>query len=122
MNRIKDLRKESNYSQQTLADVLFVNQTAVSQWERGTTCPEQPMLIKLAEIFDVSTDYLLGLSDDKKPPVSKMDTSGDAALANASAETKKIMELLAQLGPENQQKALDHLDYLLARQDEQGKK
>ncbi|MEG1564966.1 MAG: helix-turn-helix transcriptional regulator [Bacteroides sp.] len=122
MNRIKELRKQNNYSQQALANALFVNQTAVSQWERGATYPEQPTLIRLAELFDVSTDYLLGISDKKKPFVSKTDTNGNSALANASAETQKIMDLLEQLEPENQKKALDHLDYLLARQAEREEK
>lgn len=66
MNRIKDLRKSIGLSQKELADKLFVNQTAVSQWERGVTSPNQQTLITLAKLFNVSTDYLLGQT--KKTP------------------------------------------------------
>ena len=113
--RIKELRKEQGWSQQQLADLLFVNQTAVSQWERGATMPEPQTLLRLSSIFDVSTDYLLGRSDEKKPPASEDDER--LALANASDETKLALELLNRLTPENRAKAMDHLDYLLDRQE-----
>lgn len=71
MTRLKELRLSHGYkSQKDLADVLFVNQTAVSQWERGVTMPSGPMLIKLSNMFGVSTDYLLGRTDQmgEAPP------------------------------------------------------
>ena len=60
MNRIKSLRQEKGLSQQDLAKLLFVNQTAVSQWEREKTNPSTDTAIALANIFNVSVDYLLG--------------------------------------------------------------
>ena len=63
MNRVKNLRKEKGISQQELAQMLYVNQTAVSQWERGVTNPSTDTVIALANIFGVSVDYLLGNSD-----------------------------------------------------------
>ena len=71
MNRLKTLRKNKNLSQKELADILFVNQTAVSQWERGATSPNPTTLNKLADFFNVSTDYLLNReepSETKKSP------------------------------------------------------
>lgn len=65
MNRIKQVRKAKGYSQQSLAKELNVNQTAVSQWERGITTPSNALLKKLSQLLEVSTDYLLGLSNDK---------------------------------------------------------
>lgn len=68
MNRFKELRVKNGYkTQQDLAAVLFVNQTAVSQWERGVTIPSPPILLKLSELYGVSTDYLLGRTDEVKP-------------------------------------------------------
>lgn len=64
MNRIKEVRKKQGYSQQSLAMKLNVNQTAISQWERGTTTPSASLLKQLSKLFNVSTDYLLGISDD----------------------------------------------------------
>lgn len=62
MNRIRDLRKAAGFSQQQLASLLYVNQTAVSQWERGVTTPNSDTLLKLCEIFNTSTDDILGRS------------------------------------------------------------
>lgn len=72
MNRIRELRLANGFkSQQALANKLYVNQTAVSQWERDITLPDNQRLIKLSELFNCSTDYILGVSDDKKATSSK---------------------------------------------------
>lgn len=69
MNRLKELRLSHGFkNQKELADLLFVNQTAVSQWERGVTVPSSQMLLKLSEMYNVSIDYLLGREDAKKEP------------------------------------------------------
>lgn len=69
MNRLKELRLENGYkSQQDLAKVLFVNQTAVSQWERGITIPTAQTLIKLSKMYGVSIDYILGTSNERLSP------------------------------------------------------
>lgn len=61
MNRFKELRLRAGYrSQADLAKILFVNQTAVSQWERGVTTPSPQLLLKMANLYGVTTDYLLG--------------------------------------------------------------
>ncbi len=61
MNRLKELRLLHGYkTQKDLADVLFVNQTAVSQWERGATVPSSQMLSRLSELYGVTINYLLG--------------------------------------------------------------
>lgn len=64
--RIKKLRKSVGYSQEELAELLYVHQTAVSQWEQGRTMPDLYMVKKLAEVFGVSTDFLLGNKSEKK--------------------------------------------------------
>lgn len=72
MNRLKELRLKCGFkSQKALADFLYVNQTAVSQWERGVTAPSSQMLLKLSEIYGVSVDYLLGRSEPERPAASK---------------------------------------------------
>lgn len=67
MLRIKQLRQSKNMSQGDLADLLGITQTAISQWECGRTFPSTEMLTRLAEIFGVSTDYIIG-EDEKKAP------------------------------------------------------
>jgi len=58
---IKKLRKERGYSQSQLAKALNVHQTAVSQWENKRTRPDQDVLQRISELFDVSVDALLGI-------------------------------------------------------------
>ena len=67
MNRIKDLRRAAGYSQQQLANLLYVNQTAVSQWERGITTPNNDTLLQLCEIFNTTTDNILGRHSAPSP-------------------------------------------------------
>lgn len=61
--RLKELRKNGNLSQKRLAEILQTTNSTVCDWERGRSQPDLSALVKLAEIFDVSTDYLLGLED-----------------------------------------------------------
>lgn len=65
MNMIKELRCTKNLTQADLARLCSVHQTAVSQWEKGRTTPDTESLKKLAEIFNVSVDYLLGTPEKK---------------------------------------------------------
>ena len=61
--RIRELRIENKLNQSELAKKCNVKQSCVSKWERGETLPDAEMIITLAEIFNVSADYLLGIND-----------------------------------------------------------
>lgn len=61
--RLYELRKELNLSQNELAKKIGVTQKAVDFWEKGINEPKASYIINLANLFDVSTDYLLGLED-----------------------------------------------------------
>ena len=65
-NRLKTLRKKNDELQSDLAEVLNVNTSMISLWENGKNYPEVKKLIELAEHYDVSTDYLLGLNKNSK--------------------------------------------------------
>lgn len=62
--RIKELRKKRGMSQAALGKILALRQDAISTYERGKNYPEVRNLIVLADFFGVSTDYLLGRTDD----------------------------------------------------------
>lgn len=62
--RIRELRKLKNYSQQVLADEIGVGTSTVSSYEAGNTESPIETLVKISRIFNVSTDYLLGLSEN----------------------------------------------------------
>ncbi|MBQ6265627.1 MAG: helix-turn-helix domain-containing protein [Clostridia bacterium] len=60
MNPIRECRIERGLSQQRLADLVGVHQTAVSQWEKGRTAPDKQSLLRLSSVLAVSADRLLG--------------------------------------------------------------
>ena len=66
-NRLKSLRKENGYTQEDVAKKLGLTKSAYGYYEQGKTVPDAHTLSKLANIFDVSTDYILGLTDEEKP-------------------------------------------------------
>ena len=57
--KINQLRREHGWSQEELAEKLGVSRQAISKWENGSAMPDIDKVIKLSELFDVSTDYLL---------------------------------------------------------------
>lgn len=66
MNRIKEIRECNNLKQADLAKHLQVSQGTLSNWERGAHDPDNESLSKLADYFKVSTDYLLGRTNNPK--------------------------------------------------------
>ena len=59
-NRIKDLREDRDMRQSDLAEATGIDQRTISNYETGKTYPDAYSLIKLADFFDVSIDYLVG--------------------------------------------------------------
>ena len=57
--KLSKLRKENNYTQEQLADILGVSRQAISKWESNTTYPETEKLLKLGDLYNCSMDYLL---------------------------------------------------------------
>lgn len=57
---IKDLRMQHSLSQAELAKALGIKQNTLSNYENGTTQPEISLILKIADFFNCSTDYLLG--------------------------------------------------------------
>lgn len=57
---IKELRIEKGLSQQQLAKQIGVSQKAIDYWERAVNEPKASYIVRLADFFDVSADYLLG--------------------------------------------------------------
>lgn len=65
--RIKYLRQLNNMTQRELADKLSVSMQNVSKYELGGLEPGLDLLVRIADVFDVSVDYLLGRSNDPNP-------------------------------------------------------
>lgn len=62
--RLKDLRKQAHLTQVELAKILGIVQSSYADWERGKKKPTQENLVKIAQILNVSVDYLIGNSEE----------------------------------------------------------
>ena len=62
--RLKNLRKQAHLTQVDVAEKLGISQPAYASWERGLKKPTQENLVKIAQILNVSIDYLVGNSDE----------------------------------------------------------
>lgn len=103
MFRLKEIRTRHNISQFKLSELMGVSRSAVSMWESGASQPDYDMLIKLADFFDCSTDYLLGRVDypklviKKAPPESgaeEVETEMDSPDKLTTEEIKAIRAFL----------------------------
>ena len=65
--RLKDIREDMDIKQKTIADRLHIKQNTYSQYENGLRQIPIDLLIDLAKFYGTSVDYLLGLTDEKKP-------------------------------------------------------
>lgn len=62
-DRIKNLREQQNKTQTDLAKQLGITRSSVNAWEMGISVPSTQYIVELANIFHVSTDYLLGVNN-----------------------------------------------------------
>lgn len=109
--RLKQLRNKRKLTQSELAEILDLKPTAISNYESKRNEPSFEKLILLSKYFDVSCDYLLGLSDSYLP-------IGGEVLDKDIVE---FFNLYQQLDEHNSALLKDYADYLLYRQ-EQAKK
>lgn len=64
--KLKELRQQAGMTQKQLADRLWLSKAAVSYYEQSLRYPSPEILVKLAGIFHVTTDHLLGIEDKKQ--------------------------------------------------------
>ena len=96
-SRIKTLRIEHRLTQQQLANLLGVTKAVVSAYELGSRSPSYDVLIRIAQVFGVSTDFLFGLSKGKTIDISDLSDKNAAlvtdlvqALSEKNREKKDI--------------------------------
>ncbi|MED4885052.1 MULTISPECIES: helix-turn-helix transcriptional regulator [Bacillus] len=94
--RLIKLRKQKKRTQQDMADYLGITRPAYTAYERGTRQPDYDTLEKLADYFEVSTDYLLGRTNipniipDNLPPLTEKDEKDIAKrMAKIKEDLKK---------------------------------
>lgn len=80
--KIKQLREENNLTQSALAKKLNVTRSSVNAWEMGISIPSTALLVELAKLFQVSTDYLLGLEHKATLDISSLNDEETLILYN----------------------------------------
>ena len=65
--RIRDIREDRDLTQKQIADFLHIRQNTYSQYENGHRQIPVEILVKLAQYYNTSVDYLLGMTDEAKP-------------------------------------------------------
>src|SRR5690625_1913510 len=108
--RLKDLHDELRIDQKEMGNKLNVSQSAYGYYEQGRNEPSLETLVKIARIFDVTTDYLLGLSNTRENPVY-YSVSDKVSLSNAEIEILQQMKATSLLD-ELSQDPLKNVDRL----------
>lgn len=97
-DRIKQLRLELNLTQEQFAQKLGFSRTAISAWEIGRNEPSNDDTIKLANFFDVSTDYLLGKTDIRNiEELKKVPFANAGGLDTSDLDEEDLLELQRQI-------------------------
>ena len=112
--RLMELREERNLTQNDIARAIDTSRTNIGRWEKGINEPAAGYLIKLAEFFEVTTDYLLGLEDElgvKKfsAPVKNEKT------AELTPDGKELLEIFNSLEKEYKAQILEYARYFASR-------
>ena len=71
--RLKTLRKQVKLTQAQIAEKLDISQQAYASWERGVKKPTQENLVKIAQVLNVSIDYLVGNSEEKSDELDNIE-------------------------------------------------
>lgn len=114
-NRIRELRKNLNLSQESLAAILGTTQQAVSRIETGSYDIPTDLLVKMSETFNVTTDYILGCSDIKR------DLSGQVRMNHEMDRYYDIVLRFRRLTDSNKKTMMALLERLEQAQNEQEK-
>ena len=103
LERIKTLRLSSGLSQRVLASRIGVSQKSIDNWENGIAEPSAVSVLKLADIFGCSADYILGRENDLGQIILNSDLT---------KEEKEILSLFNRCGKKEKISLLNYAKYL----------
>lgn len=109
---IAELLEKNDISQKEFSTALNVSKSTVSMWKHQNRNPDIDMLIKIAQYFDVSTDYLLGLSTNYSKNASANAEKEDVL----DEKSKNLMAAFSQLTEDNKDIAIGEVKKLLKDQ------
>ena len=90
--RLKTLRKEAGLTQVDVAEKLGISQPAYASWERGAKKPTQDNLVKIAQILNVSVDYLVGNSQETSDELDNIELLFRMNSKGLTEEEKRIFK------------------------------
>ncbi|MDH6673188.1 DNA-binding XRE family transcriptional regulator [Paenibacillus sp. LBL] len=105
--RLAELRNKRGMTQAQLATKLKKSTSTIAMWETGNRDPDSDMIVKIAIVFDVSTDYLLGRTDD---PDNGLKYSAGKSDKNWSENYHKIERFARKVSEQDLEKAVKILD------------
>ncbi|MGL9742145.1 helix-turn-helix transcriptional regulator [Enterococcus sp. DIV1368c] len=110
--RLIELRKLRNLTQQELANLLNVSKQTVGSWERGRTEPSIPIINELANILNTTTDYLTGRVSDSSSSLDQQPNTGESIrshfrLNTAHMDIEDIEEIEEEIN--------EYMDFLIQR-------
>lgn len=91
VKNLKKLRNQFGISQQQLADVIAVSQQSVNKYENHSVEPDIDTLIRMADYFHVTVDYLIGRNETEKREMPGI-TSGEVDLLNKVRKLKPVQK------------------------------
>lgn len=94
MNRIAELRKQHNISQKELAGALNIAQNTLSQYENEVRNPTTRVVFEIAQMFDVSTNFVLGYPEKKQRACDTKQSISDVTKVTQTASPDQVNMLL----------------------------
>ena len=98
LQNLKHLRKEAGISQQKLADAIRVSQPSINKYENHNIEPDIQILIRMAEYFNTTVDYLVGRTQEREPsaasPMSESERKLLSKYRRLSKEQQRVVDLL----------------------------
>jgi len=91
--RLKELRKQKKMTQVDLGNILGISQAAIANYERGERFPDEMLLIKISDVFNVSIDFLLGRGGERKKNQRRTKFGFDYQKSNLGDFVDQYMEI-----------------------------
>ena len=113
--RLRQIRLEHNLTQQNIADVLGCDRTTYTLYETAATTPSPTTLYRLAQMYDVTVGYLMGVEETNHPErkcrngAMELSVSGVDPIASLSNDEKKLLMSYRILPPEEKKEILELL-------------
>jgi transcriptional regulator with XRE-family HTH domain len=118
-DRIRQLRKEKGWTQNELGKILGLGENLVTHYERGVRFPRPEAIVNISKLFEVSTDYLLGITDERNTTnnsLTKNERLDLIAKSNPILDNK-YLEMIKSLNEEQANLLLAKLKEILRTKD-----